>query len=76
MSETTVDSPYLTAAEAAQYLRYPSTHWFRVSVRKYGIPSIRRGRRMFFTRQVLDEFMAVASEATNPKRGRKKGKAA
>lgn len=72
-----VDSPYLTAAEAASYLRYPSVHWFRVSVKKYGIPAIRRGRRVFFTRQALDEFMAVASEATNPKPGRsKKGKAA
>lgn len=74
----TIDSPYLTAAEAAQYLRFPSTHWFRISAKKFGIPCIRRGRRVFYTKQLLDEFMSVASEATNPtrpstrRRGRKK----
>lgn len=62
----TIDSPYLTADEAAAYLRYPSTHWFRISAKKFGIPCIRRGRRIFYTRQQLDEFMAVASDATNP----------
>lgn len=65
-------SPYLTADEAARYLRYPSTHWFRVSAKKYGIPTIRRGRRVFFTREALDQFMAIADEATNPTRGRRR----
>lgn len=70
MSSATLDSPYLTASEAAIYLRFPSTHWFRVSVKKFGIPAIRRGRRMFFTKEQLDEFMRVASEATStPRRG-------
>ena len=63
-----IDSPYLTAAEAAQYLRYPSTHWFRISAKKFGIPCIRRGRRIFYTKRQLDEFMSVASEATKPTR--------
>lgn len=39
-----------------------------MAVRKYGIPRIRRGRRLFFTKQALDEFMNVADEATNPTR--------
>ena len=63
-----IESPYLTADEAAQYLRFPSTHWFRVSAKKYGIPAIRRGRRLFYTKQMLDEFMAVANDATKPTR--------
>jgi len=74
---STIESPYLTAEEAAVYLRYPSTHWFRIAVRKYGIRAIRRGRRLFFTKEDLDGFMAVASEATHPTaRGgnRKRGK--
>lgn len=73
-TEDNFGSPYLTADEAAKYLRFPSTHWFRVSAKKYGIPTIRRGRRVFFTRQALDEFMSVASEATNPRAGRKRGR--
>lgn len=69
MTTAHVDTPYLTAEEAAQYLRFTSTRWFRRAVRKYGIPCIRRGKRMFFTRPQLDEFMAVAEDATNPTRG-------
>lgn len=77
MSNTQVDSPYLTAPEAAEYLRFPTVHWFRVAVKKYGIPYLRRGRRMFFTKDALDEFMAVANDATNPRgTSRKRGKAA
>jgi hypothetical protein len=78
MSNTQIASPYMTAAEAAEYLRFPSVHWFRVAVRKYGIPYLRRGRRMFFTAKQLDEFMDVADNATNPTPGgsRKRGKAA
>lgn len=65
----TIESPYLTADEAASYLRYPSRHWFLIQVKKYGIPKIRRGRRLFFTKQALDEFMSVAEAATAPSRG-------
>ena len=71
MDTTHIDTPYLTADEAAQYLRFPTTRWFRVAVKKYGIPCLRRGRRMFFSKTQLDEFMAVADDATNPKRGRR-----
>jgi excisionase family DNA binding protein len=66
--QATVETPYLTADEAAAYLRYPSTRWFRRSVKRYGIPCVRRGRRIFFTKEGLDQFMAVADEATNGSR--------
>ena len=73
MSSTpTFESPYLTADEAAAYLRFPSTHWFRIAVRKYGIPKIRRGRRLFFSKHALDEFMAVADDATHPTKPRRR----
>lgn len=75
MSTAPIDTPYLTAAEAAAYLRYPSTHWFLVSVRKLGIPCIQRGRRRFFTREQLDQFMSSANEASIPRKA-KKGRAA
>jgi hypothetical protein len=75
MDATHINTPYLTADEAAVYLRFPSTRWFRVAVRKYGIPCIRRGRRMFFAIPALDEFMGVASDATNPRRGGRRAKA-
>jgi hypothetical protein len=67
-----IESPYLTADEAAEYLRYPSAHWFRIQVKRLGIPHIRRGGRMFFTKAQLDEFMGVVSEATKRPRGPKK----
>lgn len=60
-------SPYLTAPEAAAYLRYPSVHAFQVAVKRRGIPVIRIGRRMFFTVAQLDSFMAIASEASRPR---------
>jgi hypothetical protein len=72
----TVDSPYLTTAEAAQYLRYPSVGWFRKQVLRYRIPCVQRGRRKFFTRQQLDSFMAVATETTAPVRRKSRTKAA
>lgn len=75
-AKTEIESPYLTAEEAAVYLRFPSTHWFRVAAKRYGIPTLRRGRRVFFTKQSLDEFMAVADEATHPRPRRRRKNAA
>ncbi len=73
MAQTiSIDSPYLTADEAAEYLRFPSTRWFRISVKRYGIPSIKRGRRLFFTKVQLDEFMSVATDATSEMRKMKR----
>ena len=71
-SAPNIESPYLTAEEAATYLRFPSTHWFRVAAKRYGIPTLRRGRRVFFKKADLDQFMSVADEATNPKPGRRR----
>jgi excisionase family DNA binding protein len=70
-SSTPIESPYLTAEEAAAYLNFTSVHWFRQAVRRYGIPFKRRGRRLFFTKAELDQFMDVADEATNPRKRRK-----
>ena len=74
--QTPVDSPYLTADEAAAYLRFPTTLWFRKAVKRYGIPCKRRGTRMFFTKADLDSFMSVADEATNGTRKRRTRKRA
>lgn len=67
---TTVDSPYLTAEEAAVYMRYSSAGAFRRSVKHFGIPHTRRGRKMFFTKAALDEFMSISTEATKSARRR------
>lgn len=61
---TDLESPYLTVDEAAAYLRFPTAHALRQATKKYGIPVIRRGRRLLYTRSQLDRFMAVATEAT------------
>lgn len=66
-----IESPYLTPAEAAVYLRFPSTHWFRINAKKYGIPCIRRGRRVFYTTRLLDEFMATLEAASRPQASRR-----
>lgn len=67
-AQVTPKTPYLTAEEAAEYLRFSSAAWFRRAVRKYGIPCLRRGRRMFFTQSDLDQFMSVATDATSDQR--------
>ena len=72
MSTTTVASPYLTADEAATYLRYGTTTYFLRAVKRYGIPCVKRGRRVLFTKQGLDEFMAVATETTKGARKRRR----
>jgi len=62
---------YLTAEEAARYLKYPTVHAFRCAVKREGIPHIRRGRRLFFTHAQLDDFMAVLAAQSRPKRLRR-----
>ena len=83
MTESTGTSPYMTCEEAAEYLRLPSAHAMRLAVHKFGIPHTRLGRQMRFTKLQLDEFMSVATDATNPEATnpsrssrRSKGKAA
>jgi len=74
MPNNAPESPYLTAEEAAAYLKFPTTHWFRAAVRRYGIPCKRRGARLFFTKEELDQFMSVADDATHPVRRRRSGR--
>jgi hypothetical protein len=71
-SPTGPESPYLTPPEAARYLRLASAHSLRQATKKFGIPHIRLGGRLFYTKQQLDEFMAVATEATAPVLGRRR----
>jgi len=67
-----IESPYLTADEAANYLRFSSRHYFLICVKRDGIPCLQRGRRKFFMKRELDQFMAVARDATNPTRPSKR----
>lgn len=62
MSEraTAIDSPYLTPAEAAQYLRYASVGALYKAIPKAGIPVRRRGRSLLFHRDDLDRWLAGA----------------
>jgi len=47
-------SPYLTLAEAAEYLRYQTVSGFMHAVRSRNIPHIRRGRQRLFLRTDLE----------------------
>lgn len=55
-------SPYIYSEEAAKYLRFGSPQLFREWVWKYGVPHVKRGRRMLFTKETLDKFMAEQAE--------------
>lgn len=51
-------SPYLTRAEAAEYVRTTLDgfdHW----VKSRGVPCVRRGRIRLFKRDVLDRVLAM-----------------
>lgn len=52
------ESPYLTAAEAARYLRYESVKALYDAVPKLDIPVCRRGSKtMLFDRRDLDRWL-------------------
>lgn len=55
----TIDTPYLTASEAAIYLRYKNARVLYKAI-EYGIdiPFVRRGQRMLFHRDHLDRWLA------------------
>jgi excisionase family DNA binding protein len=53
-------SPYLTADEAAVYLRFPSVQALRNAIPRVGIPVVRRGRTLLFHRGQLDRWLAGA----------------
>ena len=52
--------PYLTADEAAVYLRFPSRQAFYDAIRRVGIPVVRRRRALPFNRGRLDRWLAGA----------------
>jgi excisionase family DNA binding protein len=51
------DSPYLTRAEAAAYVR-ATVDAFDWWVKSRGVPCVRRGRIRLFKRDVLDRVLA------------------
>lgn len=59
---------YVTVAEAAVYLRFPSTAAFRMWEHRHPLPKCRTGRRVLFYRKDLDA--AVAPEYLKPVRHR------
>ena len=52
------DSPYLTAEEAARYLRRHNVKAFYRSVVEERIPHRRDGRRFLFLKSELDQWLA------------------
>jgi excisionase family DNA binding protein len=48
---------YLTAEEAAAYLRVPSLKAFYDFLRRHDVPTLRRGRQLLFDRQDLDAWL-------------------
>lgn len=60
-SEPTIASPYLTAREASQYLRYASVAAFYKAIASAKIPTRRRGRSLLFHRAELDRWLAGES---------------
>lgn len=54
-----MDSPYLTAHEAAAYLRFANTRALYKAISVDGIPCVRRGNKtLLFHRVVLDRWLA------------------
>ena len=47
-------SPYLTPAEAAEYLRFPTINAFRKWLGRHHVPAWRSGRTVLYRRDVLD----------------------
>jgi hypothetical protein len=48
-----MNSPYLTVAEAAEFLRYKSIRGFEHAVRRVAIPYLRRGKQRLFLKTDL-----------------------
>ena len=54
-------SPYLTAKEAAEYLRFPSVKALYAAVARDGLPVCRRGGKLLFDRRELDAALHGAT---------------
>jgi hypothetical protein len=58
-----MDAPYLTTPEAAAYLRMSSARALIVFRSRHGGPQgYRRGNRLLFTKDQLDEWMGKLAE--------------
>lgn len=54
---TTVDSPYLTAREAVEYLKLGSLNALYRLVNQHRLPTCRRGRLYLFDRREIDIWL-------------------
>lgn len=54
-------SPWLSADEAAAYLRSPSRAAFYMWYRRHGLQPLRRGNRLLFARLDLDRAIGVVA---------------
>ncbi|MBA2643148.1 MAG: helix-turn-helix domain-containing protein [Actinobacteria bacterium] len=56
MSTTTTVTPYMTVAEAAEYLRWSKNAIYKLTAAR-AIPHHKHGGRILFRRDVLDEWL-------------------
>jgi excisionase family DNA binding protein len=73
-SEPAIDSPYFTAREAAQYLRYASVAAFYQAITTARIPVRHRGRSLLFHKDDLDQWLAGKSRVELGREARKHGR--
>jgi len=66
-----VESPYLTTAEAVQYLRLNSRQALYRLISEHRLPSGRRGRLRLFDKRELDAWVKGADSALSLARARK-----
>ena len=57
MPASTIDSPYLTAAEAMTYLKLESSSALYRLVNQHRLPFCRRGRLYLFDRREIDAWL-------------------
>lgn len=68
-SEPRIESPYLTAKEASEYLRFASVTALYSAVKKAGIPHVTRGRTLLFHKERLDRWLETGSRVVAMRRG-------
>jgi len=59
-------SPWLTVAEAADYLRWPKQRLYKLTAARDGIPHRRHGNRILFRWDELDEWLDGHREGPRP----------
>lgn len=62
----TVPSPYLSASEAAAYLRCPKERIYKLSAAK-AIPHFKEGNRLVFRRDEIDLWLQQQREGRDPR---------